>query len=221
MRPAAERERVKAGSTGEHITRGRSMMHAWSPLRHGIFRAMWIASVASNIGTWMHTVAASWLMTTLAPSPLLIALVQTATALPVFLVALPAGAAADLVDRRRLLLFTQTWMLAVAAVLGVLTLRGTIGPWWLLGLTFALGLGSAMNGPGWMATVPELVPRPELATAVALNSVGFNIARAVGPALGGAVMAASSAGVVFILNADSFLAVIVVLWVWRGSSRTA
>src|SRR5256885_10490297 len=115
------------------------MKGPWAPLRHAIFRAMWIASVASNVGTWMHTVAASWLMTTLAPSPLLVALVQTATMLPVFLIGLPAGAIADLIDRRRLLIFTQTWMLAAAAALGALTLAGVIGPWWLLALTFALG----------------------------------------------------------------------------------
>jgi MFS family permease len=176
---------------------------------------MWIASVVSNIGTWMHTVAASWLMTTLATSPLPVALVQTATTLPVFLLSLPAGAIADLIDRRRLLIFTQSWMLAAAGLLGVLTLAGVIGPWSLLGLTFALGLGAAMNGPAWSASIPELVPREELALAVALNSVGFNIARAIGPALGGMIMAASNAGVVFVLNGLSFLGVIIVLWQWR------
>jgi MFS family permease len=190
-------------------------MSAWRPLRHATFRAIWIASLISNVGTWMHTVAAGWLMTTLAASPLLVALVQTATTLPVFLLSLPSGAVADLVDRRRLLIFTQSWMLAAAAVLGILTALGVIGPWWLLTLTFALGLGAAMNGPAWSAAVPELVPREELAAAVALNSVGFNIARAIGPALGGMVMAASNAGVVFLLNAISFLAVILVLWEWR------
>jgi MFS family permease len=176
---------------------------------------MWIAAVASNIGTWMHTVGASWLMTTLAASPLLVALVQTATTLPVFLLGLPAGVMADLVDRRRLLIFTQSWMLGVAALLGVLAMMHQIGPWWLLSLTFALGIGSAMNGPAWAAAIPELVPRVELPAAVALNSVGFNIARAVGPALGGIVMAAAGAGAVFIANAVSFLGVIVVLWSWK------
>lgn len=188
---------------------------AWSPLKHSLFRAMWIASVVSNIGTWMHTVGASWLMTTLAPSPLLVALVQTATTLPVFLLGLPAGVMADLVDRRKLLIFTQSWMLAVAAVLGVLAIAGRIGPWWLLSLTFALGVGSSMNGPAWAAAIPELVPREEMPTAVALNSVGFNIARAVGPAMGGIVMASAGAGAVFMANAVSFLGVIVVLWKWK------
>jgi len=188
---------------------------AWSPLSHPLFRAMWFASVASNIGTWMHTVAASWLMTTLALGPLPVALVQTATSLPMFLLGLPAGAIADLVNRRRLLIFTQSWMLVAAALLGVLALAGVIGPWSLLALTFALGLGSGMNGPAWAAAIPELVPREELAAAVALNSVQFNIARAIGPALGGFVMAASSAGVVFLLNAVSFLGVILVLRKWH------
>lgn len=191
------------------------MANAWSPLRHRLFRAIWIASVVSNVGTWMHTVGASWLMTTIAPSPLLVALVQTATTLPVFLLGLPAGVIADLADRRKILLFTQSWMTAVAALLGALSLAGRIGPWWLLSLTFALGAGSAMNGPAWAAAIPELVPREELPAAVALNSVGFNIARAVGPALGGIVMAASGAGAVFLANALSFLGVIVVLWIWK------
>jgi MFS family permease len=158
-------------------------------------------------------------MTTLAASPLLVALVQTATTLPVFLLGLPAGALADMVDRRRLLIFTQSWMLAAAAAMGALTLAGVIGPWWLLGLTFALGVGSAMNGPAWAAAIPELVPREELPAAVALNSVGFNIARAVGPALGGMVMAISNAGVVFLVNAVSFLGVILVLARWPESHR--
>jgi MFS family permease len=195
------------------------MRGAWSPLRHRIFRAMWLASVVSNVGTWMHTVAAAWLMTMLASSPLPVALVQTATTLPVFLITLPAGALADLIDRRRWLIFTQSFMLAVAALIGALTITGAIGPWSLLLLTFALGAGSSMNGPAWSATIPELVPREELPAAVALNSVGFNIARAIGPALGGMIMAASNAGVVFILNAISFLGVIVVLCVWRGATR--
>jgi MFS family permease len=174
--------------------------------------------MASNIGTWMHTVGASWLMTTLAASPLMVALVQTATTLPVFLVGLPAGALADLIDRRKMLMFTQSWMLGAAALLGILTLGGWTGPWSLLGLTFALGLGSAMNGPAWAAAIPELVPREQMPQAVVLNSVQFNVARAVGPALAGMVLAASSAGVLFVLNAISFLGVIVVVWKWEPAT---
>ena len=190
-------------------------LSAWSPLRQPIFRALWIAAAASNVGTLMQNVGAAWLMTLLAASPLMVALVQTATSLPVFLLALPAGALADLVDRRRLLLFTQGWMLAAAAGLGVLTLLGATTPLVLLTLTFVLGLGVAMNAPAWQAIVPELVPRPDLPLAVALNSVGFNLARAIGPALGGLVVAAAGAGVVFLLNAASFLGVIAVLFYWE------
>jgi MFS family permease len=189
-----------------------SFKKAWTPLRHQMFREVWIAALASNVGTWMHTVGASWLMTTLSVSPLMVALVQTASSLPNFLVSLPAGAIADMVDRRRMLLVTQTWMLIAAAVLGALALGGWVGPWWLLVLTFALGVGAAANGPAWQAMLPDLVPHEDLPSAVALNSVQFNIARAIGPALAGIILAATTSGVVFLLNAVSFLAVIVVLW---------
>jgi MFS family permease/quinol monooxygenase YgiN len=173
----------------------------------------------SNLGTWMQNVGAAWMMTTLSASPLLIALVQTATTLPVFLLGVPAGALADLVDRRKLLLWTQTWMLAAALVLGIMTIMGYTGPWLLLGLTFALGLGSTMNGPAWQATVPQLVPREQLAAAVALNSVQFNIARAIGPAIGGLVVAIWNPGVAFIFNAASFLSVILVLFFWKNTQQ--
>lgn len=158
-------------------------------------------------------------MTSLTPSPLMVALMQTATSLPVFLVALPAGALADIFDRRRLLLFWQGWMLACAAGLGVLTLIGATTPVVLLSFTFALGLGAAMNAPAWQAIAPELVSRAELPAAVALNSVGFNIARAVGPALGGFIVAAAEPAAVFLLNAASFVGVIFVLYRWRRKRR--
>jgi MFS family permease len=188
---------------------------AWSPLYQPLFRALWIAAVASNIGTWMQNVGAAWLMTSLAPSSTMVALVQAATSLPVFLVALPAGAIADLVDRRRLLLLTQGWMLLAAGGLGVLTLMGATTPWLLLTLTFALGLGAAMNAPAWQAIIPELVTGSEMRAAVTLNGVGYNLARAVGPALGGLIVGALGSGAVFILNALSFLGVMVVLYGWK------
>ena len=200
-------------------TQGELSTSAWKPLRQPLFRALWIAAAISNIGTLMQNVGAAWLMTSLAASPLMVALVQTATTLPVFMLALPAGALADVVDRRRVLLFTQGWMLAAAAGLGLLTLLGATTPQVLLALTFILGLGAAMNAPAWQAIVPELVDRAELPAAVALNSVGFNLARAVGPALGGLVVGAAGAGVVFLLNAASFLGVIVVLFYWERPSR--
>jgi MFS family permease len=147
---------------------------AWKPLRQPVFRALWIASLTSNIGTWMQNVGAAWLMTSLTPSPVVVALVQAATSLPVFLVGLPAGALADIVDRRRLLIVSQGWML-LSAALGVLTLIGVMSPWVLLALTFALGLGVAMNTPAWQAIVPEVVSPSELQEAVALNAAGFTV----------------------------------------------
>lgn len=190
-------------------------LSAWAPLRTPVFRALWIASVVSNVGTWMHDVGAAWLMTSLTPSPLLVALMQTATSLPIFLLALPAGALADIVDRRRLLLATQGWMCATAVALGVLTLSGVTTPAVLLVLTFVLGLGAAMNMPAWQATTPEVVSRAQLPAAVALGGVGLNVARAVGPALGGAVVAVGGPGAVFLLNAVTFLGVIGVVYAWR------
>lgn len=187
----------------------------WSPLRQSLFRSLWLASFASNIGTLMQSVGAAWLMTSLAPVPLLVALVQTATNLPTFLLALPAGALADILDRRRLLLYSQAWMLVSAALLGVLTLRGHTTPWVLLALVFALGLGAAMNAPAWQAIVPELVEPHELSAAIALNSAGFNLARAVGPALGGLLVAAFGPALTFLLNAASFVGVLGVLVAWK------
>jgi MFS family permease len=175
--------------------------------------------VASNVGTWMQNVGAAWLMTSLAPSPSMVALVQAATTLPVFLLALLAGALADVVDRRRLLLITQSWMLLAAASLGVLTIIGATTPWVLLALTFALGLGVAMNGPAWQAIIPELVSRDDLHAAVALNGVGFNLARAVGPALGGVIVATAGSGAVFLINAASFVGVVIVLYRWPRAAR--
>ena len=169
---------------------------------------LWIASVVSNIGTWMHEVGAGWLMTSLSPTPLMVALVQAATSAPVFLLALPAGALADIVDRRRYLIASQIWMLFAAGTLGVLTLAGITTAPILLVFTFALGIGTAMMMPAWGAITPELVQRAELPAAIGLNTIGMNVSRSVGPALAGLIVAAAGSGVVFILNALSFLAVI-------------
>jgi MFS family permease len=192
---------------------------AVSPLRHTLFRALWIASVVSNIGTWMQNVGAAWMMTSLTPSAVMVSLVQAATSLPMFLLALPAGALADIIDRRRLLLFAQIWMAVAAAVLGVLTVLGITDAWSLLLLTFLLGVGAALNAPAWQAIVLDVVPRSDLSAAVSLNSAGFNVARAVGPTLGGVVLAMFGAGINFILNAISFFAVVLVLFVWRRPPR--
>ncbi len=192
---------------------------AWAPLREPIFRSLWIAAVVSYTGTWMQNVGAGWLMTELSTSPLMVGLVQAAAAVPVFLVVLPAGALADMFDRRRILLFTQSWMILAAVVLGVLTLREAVGPWTLLIFTFLMGVGAVMNDPAWQAITPDVVSAPRHASAVALNSAGFNAARAIGPALGGIVVASAGAGWSFLLNAVSFLGVVLFLYTWKRTSE--
>jgi MFS family permease len=188
---------------------------ALAPLREPLFRSLWIAAVISYTGSWMQNVATGWLMTSLTSSPMWVSLVQVALSLPVLLIALPAGALADMVDRRKFLLFTQSSMVAAAGILGVLAVTGKCTPQLLLILTFLLGVGAVMNDPGWQALTPDLVPPSKLASAVALNSAGFNMARAVGPALGGLVIALTSSGVAFLLNAASFLGVILFLYKWK------
>ena len=212
---AARAKRGIQAGAGRH----NSTSTSWGTLQHELFRVLWIASVVSNVGTMMQEVGASWLMTELAPSPLMVALIQTAGALPVFLLSFAAGALADIVDRRRLLIFSQSWMLGAAAGLGILTVLHLTSPLLLLTFTFLLGFGNTLSGPAWNAIVPELVPRAEVGAAVSINSVGYNVARAVGPALGGLVVAAAGSGAVFLLNAASFLGVIVVFYRWRRKPR--
>ena len=192
----------------------------FEPLQSPLFRNLWIASTVSNLGGWMQDTAGTWLMTVLTPSPLLIALMQTAASLPVVMLGLLAGATADIFDRRRLLIFWQTWMLSAVALLSLLTFFNIISPWVLLILTFLLNVGTAMNSPAWQAIMPELVPREQLPEAVSLNSAGFNLARALGPALGGLAIAAfahaaTGAAWTFLLNSLSFVGVILVLYQWK------
>jgi len=191
----------------------------YAPLKNKIFSELWISNFASNVGTWMQNTAMAWLMATIAPSAIMVSLVQTASSFPVFLFAVPAGALADVVDRRRIIIATQIWMGIAAALLGVLTLFNLISPWMLLFLVLVLSLGSAVNAPAWQAIIPELVPRSEIQQAVALNSAGFNLARAVGPALGGFLLVAIGAGTTFLINAASFLGVIFVLFLWQSPPR--
>jgi len=167
----------------------------------------------------MQNVGAGWLMTQLSDSPLMVSLVQAASAIPVFVAVLPAGALADMVDRRRLLLFTQSWMIVAALALGVLTLFHAVGPWSLLAFTFLLGIGAVMNDPAWQAITPDVVSPAQHGAAVALNSAGFNVARAVGPALGGIVVASAGAGWSFLLNAASFFGVVYFLYSWKCAPR--
>ena len=190
-------------------------MSAWSPFQYRVYRMLWIALLASNIGTWMQAVGAAWLMVQLHASPAVIALVQTATYLPVVVVGIVAGATADLVERRRLLLITQGFMLAAAGGLAVMTALDLITPVLLLSFTFALGLGAAFNYPAWQAIQPELVPPEELKQAVTLGGANINLGRAIGPAVGGLLIAAAGPWLVFALNAASFAFVLVVLLRWR------
>ncbi len=192
----------------------------WTPFRHPVFRAIWAANVVSYVGTWVQQVAAQWLMTDLAPRPIMVALVQAATGLAMFTLVVPAGALADLVDRRRVLLWAQVWQLLAAGTLGVLTVLGWITPWSLLLFTLLLGFGAAVNQPAWTAILPELVPRDELPSAIVSSSVGVNIARAVGPALGGVLVATAGAGVAFLANAASYLGLVGVLGRWKRPAES-
>jgi MFS family permease len=192
---------------------------AWAPFRHPLFAEMWSAQFVSNIGSWMQTVGAQWLMLSLTGSAAYVALVSTAGSLPVMLFAVAAGAIGDLVDRRRFLLVSQALMLAAAVALGALALAGLVTPWVLLALIFAMGTGSALTAPTWQTLQPELVSPQERPQAISLGSVNQNLARAIGPAIGGLLLAATSVGTVFLVNAATFLAVIAVIAVWRSSAR--
>ncbi len=192
---------------------------AWAPLMQPVFLAVWLATVVSNIGTWLSTVGTSWLMMELSPTPFMVALVQVASTLPIFLLALLAGALADILDRRRLLVAMQVFMAVVAALLAIAVYRQWATPDILLLATFALGIGSALAAPAFQAIVPDLVPKADLQAAIALNAVGINIARAVGPALAGLVIVAWGIAAPFLLNAVSFLGVILVFLWWRAPQR--
>ncbi|WP_310395990.1 MFS transporter [Hymenobacter sp.] len=194
-------------------------LSTWAPLREQFFRMLWVAAFVSNIGTWVQNVGAVALMTQLTASTVLVALLQTAATLPAFLLSLPAGALADLVDRRRLLMFTQAWLAAVALGLGALVVLGFGTPWLLLGFTFLLGVGAALTTPVWVAVMTEVVPAAQLPAAAALNGVSFNLARAVGPALGGLVISYFSVGASFVLNGLSFLAIAWVIVRWRRAPQ--
>ncbi len=191
----------------------------WRPLLVPTFRHLLIADVVSDIGTFMQGVGAAWLMVSLGAGPAYVALTQTASSLPFFLLALPAGSAGDIFDRRKLILATEAWMMGVALVLAVLTISGLMSPWLLLALTFAISAGDAFETPTWRAILPELVAREDLAAASALNGIEFNLARAVGPALAGVVIAAAGVATAFVANVASFLGVIVVVTKWKRPSR--
>jgi len=188
---------------------------ALAPLRHIDFRILWIANLVSNTGLFIQNTAAGWMMTGLDPSPMMVSLVQAASMVPVFLLALPAGALADIIDRRLFLIGAQLWMTFVALLLCVLSWTGMLGPWGLVALTFGLGAGLAMSFPGWAATTPELVPREDLIGAISLNGIGFNITRAIGPAIGGLAIAWAGVSAAFLLNAICVLVLAAALFRWK------
>src|SRR3989441_11392550 len=183
----------------------------WRPLGVSTFRNLLLADIASDVGTFMQSVGAAWLMVSLNAGPLYVALTQTASSLPFFLFALPAGAIGDIVDRRKLILYTETWMAGVALVLAAMTIGGLVRPLSLLILTFALSAGDAFETPSWRAGLADLVKKEDLPAASALNGIEFNFARAVGPGLAGLVIAAAGAGTAFLINTVSFVGVIFVV----------
>ncbi|WP_455269314.1 MFS transporter [Rhizobium herbae] len=194
------------------------MPHRLSPLapfKHDTFRVIWVASLASNFGGLIQAVGAAWMMTSITDSVNMVALVQASTSLPIMLFSLVSGALADNFDRRRIMLVAQCFMLCVSALLTLCTYFGLISPWLLLFFTFLIGCGTALNNPSWQASVGDMVPREVLPAAVALNSMGFNITRSVGPAIGGAIVAAAGAAAAFAANTLSYFAIIFALLRWR------
>src|SRR4051794_29671964 len=186
----------------------------FAPLRHRLFAILWVATVLGNTGTFMRDVASSWLVADLSGSPAAVAMVQAAGSLPVFLLAIPASVLSDIVDRRTLLIVIQVGLAVVSAVLMALAAGGGLTVTGLVALTFVGGVGAALMSPTWQAIVPELVPKADLKNAVALNSLGFNIARAIGPALGGAILAGLGAAVPYGADVLTYAVVIAALLWW-------
>lgn len=191
----------------------------WIALTNPAFRSLWLGSVALNVTIWMHSVAAAWLMVSLTTSPLMVALIQTASALPSFIFALPSGVMADLVDRRRYLLVVVGFMALTAAVLCLLSFAGGMGAWTLLLLTFCLGVGFALQGPAWYTAQTDVVSRQLLPSALALSAVSYSSARAVGPALSGVVVSSAGVGAVFVASAALLLAALYSLLRWDSPKR--
>ena len=203
-------------TTGVHAP----ALPAWGALRYRVFRWLWIATVVSNVGTWMYNAASGWLMTSLNPSPLIVSLVQVANSLPLFLFALPAGALADVIDKRRLILALEILTLLFSALFALLVTLHVVGPALLLVFIFLLGTLAAFETPAWYAIVPLLVPPAALSSAVAVNSVGINISRVVGPAITGFIILGLGIAAPFWLDAFSNAGVIAVLLMWRPPATT-
>ncbi len=211
--PDTDQDDTLPGGSPAHST------SAFAAFRYPIFRAIWIANLCSNLGATIQSVAAAWLMTELTDSNQLIAAVQASTTLPIMLFGLIAGAIADNFDRRRVMLAAQIGMLAASSALAAMAYAGMIGPFTLLAFTLSVGVGTALNSPAWQSSVRQTVPRPELPQAIALNSMSFNTARSVGPALGGVLISIWGSSLAFAVNAVSYIALIVVLLRWHPEPR--
>jgi MFS family permease len=193
---------------------------AWAPFRHKIFAVIWIATVVSNIGGWMYNVASGWLMTSLNPDPFIVSMVQVANSLPMFLFAIPAGALVDIVDRRRFLIFGESTITITSTIFAVFVWRHLITPGSLLVFSFIVTVGSAFTAPAWAAVVSRLVPKSDLPAAIAANSVGINVSRAIGPAIGGIIIGALGIAAPFWIDAFSNIGVIAALVWWRPPKRS-
>lgn len=194
---------------------------ALAPLRGPIFRMLWLAWLAANVTMWMNDVASAWLMTSLTDSALMVALVQAASTLPMFVLGLPSGALADIADRRRYFAVTQVWVTLIAMVLAALAFTDVLTAPLLLGLTFANGIGLAMRWPVFAAIVPEVVPRPELPSALALNGIAMNMSRVVGPVIAGALLAGAGSPYVFLLNAVLSIVAFILILRWRYEPKVS
>ena len=192
---------------------------AFAPLANRAFLGLWIANLLSNTGGWMASTGAAWEMTSLTSEPIFVALLAAAGTLPMFLFSFFAGILADRFDRRRYIIACQVWMMAVAAGLSGLAFLGWLDHWSLLGLSFCMGLGNAMNGPAWHAVVPEIVSGPQLRPAIALNSAGFNLARTVGPVVGQILLGLVGVFLLFAINAFTYVGVILAMSSWRRSAE--
>ncbi len=193
---------------------------SFAPLAQPVFAVLWAATVLGNTGSFMRDVASSWLMTDLSASPAAVAMVQAAGTLPIFLLAIPTGVLTDILDRRKFLIAVQLLLASVSITLMILAQTGMLSVGALIGLTFLGGVGAALMGPTWQAIVPELVKREDVKSAIALNSLGINIARSIGPAAGGLLLAALGAGVTYGVDVASYLVVIAALIWWPRASKT-
>ncbi|GAB5407016.1 MAG: MFS transporter [Aureliella sp.] len=205
----------KSEGSGKPSAKAESASGPWAPLAFPMYRSFWVAGLFSNLGTWMHETGAQWHMASMEPSPEMVSAVRTSMTIPVLLLALPAGVWADRFDRRKWLLGTQSLLLVIAVLMAALSFFGWMSPVMLLVLTAAMGIAMILNQPAWQALTPELVPAALVPTAVSVGSISFNLARAIGPAVAGLVIAQLGVGAAFAFNAVSFLGIICVLLMWK------